>query len=76
MREQNRYATTFYTIGKHSPISGILAGVDMFKQFGTDIIVRSAEKKEEKLQKKKGRRKRKRDGSTSHHLASVPGKNI
>ena len=39
LREQNRYAATFYNIGEHSPISGIRAGVDMFKQSGADIIV-------------------------------------
>lgn len=39
LREQNCYAATFYRIGEHSPISGIRAGVDMFKQSGADIIV-------------------------------------
>ena len=39
LREQNRYAATFYDIGEHSPISGIRAGVDTFKQSGADIIV-------------------------------------
>ena len=39
LREQNRYAATFYNIGEHSPISGIRAGVDVFKQSGADIIV-------------------------------------
>jgi alcohol dehydrogenase class IV len=39
LREQNRYAATFYNIGEHSPISGIRAGVDAFKQSGADIIV-------------------------------------
>jgi hypothetical protein len=54
MSEQNHFAAMFYNSGKHSPISGIHVGVDIFKQSGTDIIVRSMEKKE-KLQKKKGR---------------------
>ena len=39
LREQNRYAATFYNIGEHSPISGIRAGVDALKQSGADIIV-------------------------------------
>ena len=42
LREQNRYTATFYNIGEHSPISGIRAGVDVFKQPGAesaDIIV-------------------------------------
>ena len=39
LREQNRYAATLYNIGEHSPISGIRAGVDMFKQSGADVIV-------------------------------------
>ena len=39
MREQNRYAATFYNIGEHSPISGIRAGVDVLRQSGADIIV-------------------------------------
>jgi glycerol dehydrogenase-like iron-containing ADH family enzyme len=39
LREKNRYAATFYNIGEHSPISGIRAGVDIFKQSGADIIV-------------------------------------
>jgi iron-containing alcohol dehydrogenase-like protein len=39
LREQNRYAATCYNIGEHSPISGIRAGVDAFKQSGADIIV-------------------------------------
>jgi alcohol dehydrogenase class IV len=39
LREQNRYAATFYNIGEHSPISGIRACVDVFKQSGADIIV-------------------------------------
>jgi alcohol dehydrogenase class IV len=39
LREQNRYAATFYNIGEHSPISGIRAGVDVFKQPCADIIV-------------------------------------
>ena len=39
LREQNRYAATFYNIGEHAPISGIRAGVDTFKQSGADIIV-------------------------------------
>ena len=39
LREQNRYAATFYNIGEHAPISGIRAGIDMFKQSGADIIV-------------------------------------
>jgi Iron-containing alcohol dehydrogenase len=39
LREQNRYTATFYNIGEHSPISGIRAGVDVFKQSGADIIV-------------------------------------
>ena len=39
LREQNRHAATFYKIGEHSPISGIRAGVDMFKQSGADIII-------------------------------------
>ncbi|KAI0270358.1 alcohol dehydrogenase IV [Russula aff. rugulosa BPL654] len=39
LREQNRYAATFYNTGEHSPISGIRAGIDMLKQSGADIIV-------------------------------------
>jgi hypothetical protein len=39
LREQNRYAATFYNIGEHSPISGIRAGADAFKKSGADIIV-------------------------------------
>ena len=39
LREQNRYATTFYNIGEHSPISGIRTAVDAFKQSGADFIV-------------------------------------
>ena len=39
LREQNRYAATFYNIGEHSPISGNRAGVDMFKQSDANIIV-------------------------------------
>jgi alcohol dehydrogenase class IV len=39
LREQNRYAATFYNIGEHSPISEIRAGVDVLKQSGADIIV-------------------------------------
>lgn len=39
LREKNRYAATFYNIGEHAPISGIRAGVDIFKQSGADIIV-------------------------------------
>ncbi len=39
LREQNRYAATFYNIGEHSPISGIRAGVDVFKQSGADTVV-------------------------------------
>jgi alcohol dehydrogenase class IV len=39
LRDQNRYADTFYNIGEHSPISGIRAGVDAFKKSGADIIV-------------------------------------
>ncbi|KAF8482778.1 iron-containing alcohol dehydrogenase [Russula ochroleuca] len=39
LREQNRYAATFYNIGEHSPISGIRAGADEFKKSGADIIV-------------------------------------
>ena len=39
LREQNRYAATFYNIGEHTPISGIRAAVDAFKQSGADIIV-------------------------------------
>ena len=39
LRDQNRYAATFYNVGEHSPISGIRAGVDAFKKSGADIIV-------------------------------------
>jgi len=39
LREQNRYAATFYNIGEHSPISGIRAGAGVFKESGADIIV-------------------------------------
>jgi alcohol dehydrogenase class IV len=39
LREQNRYADTFYNIGEHTPIAGIRAGVDLFKNSGADIIV-------------------------------------
>jgi alcohol dehydrogenase class IV len=39
LHEQNRHAATLYNIGEHSPISGIRAGVDTFKQSGADIIV-------------------------------------
>ena len=39
LREQNRYAATFYNIKEHSPISGIRAGLDAFKNSGADIIV-------------------------------------
>jgi alcohol dehydrogenase class IV len=39
LREQNRYATTFYDIGEHSPISGIRAGAEAFKKSGADVIV-------------------------------------
>ena len=39
LREQNRYAATFYDIGEHSPISGIRAGIEAFKNSGVDVIV-------------------------------------
>ena len=39
LREQNRYAATFYDIGEHSPISGIRAGVEAFKKSGADVVV-------------------------------------
>ncbi|KAH9034829.1 alcohol dehydrogenase IV [Lactarius pseudohatsudake] len=39
LREQNRYADTFYNIGQHTPIAGIRAGADLFKKSGADIIV-------------------------------------
>ena len=39
LREQNRHAATFSNIGEHSPISGIRAGADAFKNSGADIIV-------------------------------------
>jgi len=39
LREQNRYADTFYNIGEHTPIAGIRAGADLFKKSGADIIV-------------------------------------
>ncbi|KAI0000398.1 alcohol dehydrogenase IV [Russula vinacea] len=39
LREQNRYAATFYNIGEHAPISGVRAGADAFKKSGADIIV-------------------------------------
>ena len=39
LREQNRYAATFYDIGEHSPISGIRAGAEAFKKSGADVIV-------------------------------------
>ncbi|KAH8992844.1 alcohol dehydrogenase IV [Lactarius hatsudake] len=39
LREQNRYADTFYDIGEHTPIAGIRAGADLFKKSGADIIV-------------------------------------
>ncbi len=39
LREQNRYAATFYDIGEHSPISGIRAGTEAFKKSGADVIV-------------------------------------
>jgi alcohol dehydrogenase class IV len=39
LRDQNRYAATFYNIGERAPISGIFAGVDAFKKSGANIIV-------------------------------------
>jgi alcohol dehydrogenase class IV len=39
LSEQNRHAATFYNIGEHSPIAGIRAGADAFKNSGADIIV-------------------------------------
>ncbi|KAH9994923.1 alcohol dehydrogenase IV [Russula compacta] len=39
LREQNRYAATFHDIGEHSPISGVRAGAEAFKQSGADVIV-------------------------------------
>ena len=39
LREQNRYADTFYNIGEHTPIAGIRTGVDLFKNSGANIIV-------------------------------------
>lgn len=39
LREQNRYAATFYNIGEHSPISEIRAGVGVLKQSGADVII-------------------------------------
>jgi alcohol dehydrogenase class IV len=39
LREQNRYAATFYDIGEHSPISGIRAGAEAFKKSGANVIV-------------------------------------
>jgi alcohol dehydrogenase class IV len=39
LREQNRYAATFYDIGEHSPISGIRAGIEAFKKSGADVVV-------------------------------------
>lgn len=39
LREQNRYAATFYDIGEHSPISGIRAGIETFKKSGADVVV-------------------------------------
>ncbi|KAI0256121.1 alcohol dehydrogenase IV [Lactifluus subvellereus] len=39
LREQDRYAGTFYDIGQHSPIAGIRAGAGAFKKSGADIIV-------------------------------------
>ena len=39
LREQGRYAGTFYDIGQHSPIAGIRAGAEAFKKSGADIIV-------------------------------------
>ena len=39
LREQNRYAATFYDIGEHSPISGIRVGIEAFKKSGADVIV-------------------------------------
>jgi len=39
LREQNRYAATLYNIGERTPISGIRAAVETFKQSGASIIV-------------------------------------
>ncbi|KAI0268682.1 hypothetical protein BC834DRAFT_820833 [Gloeopeniophorella convolvens] len=39
LRDQNRYADTFYDIGEHAPIAGIRAGVEAVKKSGADIIV-------------------------------------
>lgn len=39
LREEDRYAATFYNIGEHSPISGIRAAVDAFKQSRANIVV-------------------------------------
>lgn len=39
LREQDRYADTFYNIGEHAPVAGIRAGADLFKSSGADIIV-------------------------------------
>ncbi|KAJ8515275.1 hypothetical protein ONZ45_g7278 [Pleurotus djamor] len=39
LKEENAYGGTFHDIGQHSPIAGIRAGMDMFKQVQADIIV-------------------------------------
>ncbi|KAI0051207.1 alcohol dehydrogenase IV [Auriscalpium vulgare] len=39
LRAENAFGATFYDIGEHSPIAGIRAGVQAFKDAGADIIV-------------------------------------
>ncbi|KAI0712977.1 hypothetical protein C8T65DRAFT_717920 [Cerioporus squamosus] len=39
LRERNAYGATFYEIGEHSPVAGIRAGVQKFKDVGADVIV-------------------------------------
>jgi len=39
LQAQNAYGGTFHEIGQHSPISGIKAGMQAFKEVGADVIV-------------------------------------
>ncbi len=39
LKEHDAYGATFHEIGQHSPIAGIRAGIQAFKDVGADIIV-------------------------------------
>ncbi|KAJ8696773.1 hypothetical protein PTI98_006613 [Pleurotus ostreatus] len=39
LKEHDAYGATFHEIGEHSPIAGIRAGIQAFKNVGADVIV-------------------------------------